>query len=121
MVWRYEKTVKSCTQTVPLDLQDSLGGNAKSMIIANISPAATSCHETLSTLQFVSRAKMIRNKAVVNQDTQALSAEILKRELQRLYRCPKTPLPTSVSQYPGLCCLIGGCLNCGKGGCLQRR
>lgn len=67
-------------------LQDGLGGNAKSMIIANISPALSSYQETLSTLQFVSRAKQIRNKAVVNQDTQAASVEMLKRELQQLYR-----------------------------------
>lgn len=56
------------------------------MIIANVSPAATACNETISTLQFVSRAKQIRNKAVVNQDTQAMSMEVLKRELQRAYR-----------------------------------
>ena len=67
-------------------MQDSLGGNAKSMIIANVNPAESACHETLSTLQFVSRAKQIRNKAVVNQDTQALSVELLKREVQRLHR-----------------------------------
>lgn len=72
--------------TLLLNLQDSLGGNAKSMIIANVSPSEAACHETLSTLQFVSRAKQIRNKAIVNQDTQALSVELLKREVQRLYR-----------------------------------
>jgi len=82
----------------PKLVQDSLGGNAKSMIIANISPATSSCQETISTLHFVSRAKMIRNKAVVNQDTQALSAEILKRELQRLYRHP--PSPPQPTIYP---------------------
>ena len=56
------------------------------MIIANISPASASCHETLSTLQFVSRAKQIRNKAKVNEDTQAVDMEALKREVQRLNR-----------------------------------
>ena len=68
------------------NLQDSLGGNAKSMMIANVAPGASACNETISTLQFVSRAKQIRNKAVVNQDTQAMSMEVLKRELQRAYR-----------------------------------
>lgn len=56
------------------------------MIIANVAPGASACNETISTLQFVSRAKQIRNKAVVNQDTQAMSMEVLKRELQRAYR-----------------------------------
>lgn len=79
-------------------LQDSLGGNAKSMIIANISPALGSCQETSSTLHFVSRAKQIRNKAKVNQDTQAMSMEVLKRELQRLYR--ELELVRSSTQEP---------------------
>jgi hypothetical protein len=33
-------------------LRDSLGGNSKTLIIANVTPVATSAGETLSTLQF---------------------------------------------------------------------
>ena len=66
-------------------VQDSLGGNAKCQIIGNISPALSSGHETLSTLQFVSRAKHIRNKAVVNEDMRG-EADLLRREVQRLNR-----------------------------------
>lgn len=43
-------------------LQDSLGGNAKTVMIANISLAASCFRETQSTLGFAQRAKMIKNK-----------------------------------------------------------
>ncbi|PHT34916.1 Phragmoplast orienting kinesin-1 [Capsicum baccatum] len=42
-------------------LQDSLGGNAKTCIIANISPSSCCSLETLSTLKFAQRAKYIKN------------------------------------------------------------
>lgn len=47
-------------------LQDSLGGNSKTTIIANISPSSCCSLETLSTLQFAQRAKFIKNHATVN-------------------------------------------------------
>jgi kinesin family protein 3/17 len=54
-------------------LQDSLGGNTKTMMIgnyfiyiANVSPADYNYEETLSTLRYASRAKFIKNKPVVN-------------------------------------------------------
>lgn len=64
-------------------LQDSLGGNAKTLMIANISPCSVSGLETLSTLQFMSRAKCIRNRAKINLDSQGDVAE-LQREILRL-------------------------------------
>jgi kinesin family protein 15 len=64
-------------------LQDSLGGNAKTLMIANISPCSVSGVETLSTLQFMSRAKCIRNRAKINLDSQGDVAE-LQREILRL-------------------------------------
>lgn len=64
-------------------LKDSLGGNSKTYIVANISPSALSFGETLSTLKFAQRAKMIRNKAIVNEDT-AGSVHLLKEEIKRL-------------------------------------
>lgn len=71
-------------------LRDSLGGNAKTFIIANVHPGSKSFGETLSTLQFAQRAKLIKNKAVVNEDTQGnvsqLQAEVkkLKEQLSQL-------------------------------------
>ncbi|KAI5422580.1 Kinesin-like protein KIN-12C [Lathyrus oleraceus] len=49
-------------------VQDSLGGNSKTMIIANVSPSICSANETLSTLKFAQRAKLIQNNAEVNED-----------------------------------------------------
>ncbi|CAL0331344.1 unnamed protein product [Lupinus luteus] len=50
-------------------LQDSLGGNSKTMIIANVSPSVCCNAETLNTLKFAQRAKLIQNNAVVNEDS----------------------------------------------------
>lgn len=67
-------------------LRDSLGGNAKTYIIANVHPGSKCFGETLSTLQFARRAKLIKNKAVINEDTQGnvhhLQAEIKKLKEQ---------------------------------------
>ncbi|XP_062326186.1 kinesin-like protein KIF15 isoform X1 [Osmerus eperlanus] len=63
-------------------LRDSLGGNAKTYIIANVHPGSKCFGETLSTLHFAQRAKLIKNKAMVNEDTQGnvrqLQAEVKK-------------------------------------------
>ncbi|XP_062599785.1 kinesin-like protein KIF15 [Saccostrea cucullata] len=64
-------------------LRDSLGGNAKTHIIACIHPGSKSFGETLSTLHFARRAKMIKNKAVVNEDTQG-NVISLQQEIKRL-------------------------------------
>jgi hypothetical protein len=47
-------------------LQDSLGGNTKTVMIAALSPSDNNYEETLSTLRYASRAKSIKNKPVVN-------------------------------------------------------
>ena len=46
--------------------QDSLGGNAKTYLIACVHPSARCFGETLSTLNFARRAKMIKNKVQAN-------------------------------------------------------
>ncbi|XWS52766.1 hypothetical protein CRYUN_Cryun11dG0100400 [Craigia yunnanensis] len=71
-------------------LQDSLGGNSKTTIIANISPSNCCSLETLSTLKFAQRAKFIKNNAVVNEDASGdviamrLQIQQLKKEVSRL-------------------------------------
>ncbi|XP_076885303.1 kinesin-like protein KIN-12E [Bidens hawaiensis] len=71
-------------------LQDSLGGNSKTTIIANISPSTCNSLETLSTLKFAQRAKFIKNHATVNEDASgdvlAMRTQIqnLKNEVSRL-------------------------------------
>lgn len=64
-------------------LQDSLGGNAKTLMIANISPSSVSAQETLSTLHFMSRAKCIRNRATINLDARG-DVILLQQEIVRL-------------------------------------
>ncbi|XP_010427110.1 PREDICTED: kinesin-like protein KIN-12E [Camelina sativa] len=71
-------------------LQDSLGGNSKTIIIANISPSSSCSLETLSTLKFAQRAKLIKNNAIVNEDASGdviamrLQIQQLKKEVSRL-------------------------------------
>ncbi|XP_038584818.1 kinesin-like protein KIF15-A [Micropterus salmoides] len=64
-------------------LRDSLGGNAKTYIIANVHPGSKCFGETLSTLQFAQRAKLIKNKAIVNEDTQG-NVRQLQAEMKKL-------------------------------------
>lgn len=64
-------------------LRDSLGGNSKTLIVANISPSSVQFSETLSTLKFAQWAKMIKNKAVINEDSSG-TVSILKEEIKWL-------------------------------------
>lgn len=49
-------------------LENSLGGNCKTTMIAMISPAQCSFNESLSTLNFAKRAKTLKTKATINED-----------------------------------------------------
>ncbi len=64
-------------------MQDSLGGNAKTNLVANVHPSARCFGESLSTLNFARRTKMIKNKAVVNEDTTGNVLQ-LQTEIRRL-------------------------------------
>ncbi|KAK1281392.1 Kinesin-like protein KIN12B [Acorus gramineus] len=64
-------------------LQDSLGGNSKTTIIANVSPSICSANETLSTLKFAQRAKLIQNNAKVNEDASG-NVIALQQQIQQL-------------------------------------
>ncbi|OUC47797.1 kinesin motor domain protein [Trichinella nativa] len=65
-------------------LRDSLGGNAKTCIIANIYPVLKSFGDVLSTLQFAQRAKLVQNRAVINEDVYNGGPPELLAEIQRL-------------------------------------
>ena len=58
-------------------LQDSLGGNAKTVLIVAISPSSFNANETVSTLRFGARAKSIENKVTVNQTRSVEELEAL--------------------------------------------
>lgn len=49
-------------------LQNALGGNSKTIMIAALSPADVNYDETLSTLRFADRVKRIKNVVVVNEN-----------------------------------------------------
>ena len=65
-------------------LRDSLGGNAKTSIIANISQLECNLEETISTLNFAQNAKKIKNNAVINEELSANDAKILKEKFKNL-------------------------------------
>ncbi|KAJ9546312.1 hypothetical protein OSB04_018855 [Centaurea solstitialis] len=64
-------------------LQDSLGGNSKTTIIANVTPSMCAANETLSTLKFAQRAKLIQNDAKVNEDASG-DVTALQQQIQML-------------------------------------
>ena len=69
-------------------LQESLGGNSKTALIMNCSPAEYNVLETVSTLRFGTRAKRVRNKPVVNKERSMAEMKMLvemkDREIARL-------------------------------------
>lgn len=65
-------------------LQDSLGGNSMTLMIACVSPADYNCEETIGTLQYADRAKKIKNKPIVNEDPKMAEINRLKAEIQSL-------------------------------------
>ncbi|KAJ3321704.1 Kinesin-like protein kif3b [Boothiomyces sp. JEL0866] len=65
-------------------LQDSLGGNAKTLMIATLSPASYNFDETLSTLRYANRAKNIKNKPVINEDPKDAMLREYQNEIERL-------------------------------------
>ena len=62
-------------------LQDSLGGNSRTCMIACVSPADINYEETLNTLRYANRARNIRNKPVVNRDPNAAQISQLRQQL----------------------------------------
>ncbi|XP_075394771.1 chromosome-associated kinesin KIF4A isoform X2 [Tenrec ecaudatus] len=65
-------------------LQDSLGGNSHTLMIACVSPADSNLEETLNTLRYADRARKIKNKPVVNVDPQTAELNHLKQQVQQL-------------------------------------
>lgn len=65
-------------------LQDSLGGNTKTVMCANIGPADYNFDETISTLRYANRAKNIKNKPRVNEDPKDAMLKEFQDEINRL-------------------------------------
>merc|ERR1719341_911489 len=65
-------------------LQDSLGGNSHTLMIACVSPADSNLEETISTLRYADRARKIKNKPIVNKDPKAAELSRLRSQVQQL-------------------------------------
>ncbi|KAL8183503.1 UNVERIFIED_CONTAM: hypothetical protein K2H54_042889 [Gekko kuhli] len=78
-------------------LQDSLGGNTKTLMVACLSPADSNYDETLSTLRYAHRAKNIQNKPCINEDPK----DALLREYQEEIR----KLKAILAQQSSMCLL----------------
>uniref|UniRef100_A0A4W6DKY5 Kinesin-like protein n=1 Tax=Lates calcarifer TaxID=8187 RepID=A0A4W6DKY5_LATCA len=65
-------------------LQDSLGGNAKTVMVATLGPAPQHYEETLTTLRYANRAKNIQNQPRVNEDPKDALLREFQREIARL-------------------------------------
>lgn len=82
-------------------MQDNLGGNSKTVMVATVSPAADNYEETLSTLRYADRAKRIINHAVVNEDPNARIIRELRQEVEQLKEMLKfataSTIPVSIT------------------------
>lgn len=65
-------------------LMDSLGGNTKTVMIANVGPADWNYDETISTLRYANRAKSIKNKPHINEDPKDALLREFQEEILRL-------------------------------------
>eukprot|EP00960_Hanusia_phi_P041311 754936-Hanusia_phi.AAC.5 len=65
-------------------LQDSIGGNSRTLMIACISPADSNFAESYNTLVYANRARNIKNKPVVNRDPREAQLEAMKDQILRL-------------------------------------
>ncbi|KAL0969770.1 hypothetical protein UPYG_G00232080 [Umbra pygmaea] len=65
-------------------LQDSLGGNAKTVMIATVGPASKHYEESLTTLRYANRAKNIKNKPKINEDPKDTLLREFQEEIARL-------------------------------------
>lgn len=65
-------------------LQDSLGGNAKTVMIATVGPSHKNFDESQATLRYASRAKKIKNKPRINEDPKDALLREFQEEIARL-------------------------------------
>ena len=59
-------------------LQDSLGGNSRTTMIACVSPSDSNYEESLNSIKYASRARNIKNKPVVNRDPYSMLIDSLR-------------------------------------------
>ena len=88
-------------------LQDSLGGNSRTLMIACVSPGDNNYTETLSTLRYANRAKNIKNRPRLNEDPKdtlirqyqteiKMLRQLLSNQMKISGELPVLPLSTSI-------------------------
>ncbi|XP_029907363.1 kinesin-like protein KIF17 [Myripristis murdjan] len=65
-------------------LQDSLGGNTRTLMVACLSPADNNYEESLSTLRYANRAKSIQNRPRINEDPKDALLRQYQEEIKKL-------------------------------------
>lgn len=80
-------------------LEDSLGGNCKTTMMACISPSSDAFGESQSTLKFANRAKKIKNEARINED---IDQRTLLRKYEIELRKLKQELDNRSQSNPGI-------------------
>lgn len=78
-------------------LSDSLGGNSKTIMIANVGPSEFNFDETVNTLRYANRAKNIKNTPKINEDPKDAMIRQYQEELQKL----KQELEEQMKGYSG--------------------
>ena len=68
-----EKFIPYRNNKLTLVMQDSLGGNAKTLMFVNISPADYNADETVTSLTYASRVKLIKNTANKNAESEEVA------------------------------------------------
>ena len=83
-------------------LQNALGGNSKTIMIAALSPADINFDETVGTLRYADRAKKIKNKAVVNENPVEKLIRELREENEKLKNALTGGAMPAVEGSPGM-------------------
>lgn len=65
-------------------LQDSLGGNTRTLMVACLSPADSNYEESLCTLRYANRAKNIQNRPCINEDPKDALLREYQEEIKKL-------------------------------------
>jgi len=76
-------------------LRDTWGGNSKTCLVATVSPSGKSLVETVSTLHFAQRAKLIKNNAILNEDTCGTVAALQQEVAKLRSQLAGSPLPST--------------------------
>jgi kinesin family protein 3/17 len=88
-------------------LQDALGGNAKTVMVATLGPASYNYEETLSTLLYAARARQIKNAPKVNEDPKDALLNQLKAQIELLKKQLAEQNTTAQADCDGIVSNIG--------------